>query len=161
MRKYGTILIIEDDPDLGAILSDTLSPHFEKVIYCTNGADALAAIEQNTLSVILTDYNMPKANGDQVLRQMRSKGNLTPVIFLTGAATIEICLSALRLGAGDVLTKPCSNEDLLASIDRVLEIEKRKQKYYSVAESNSEETIKSKKMIGLLQVVNEKRVLSK
>jgi DNA-binding response OmpR family regulator len=157
MRKYGTLLLVEDDKQLAPLLAETLSPHFEKVLYCCDGDEAIEIINKTPLSVILTDYNMPKVPGDQVVRHMRGKGNLTPVIFLTGRADINLCLSALRLGVGDVLEKPVGPEEMLASIDRVLEIEKRKRKFYASSEAPPEEKEKAKKMIGLLHLVNEKR----
>jgi DNA-binding NtrC family response regulator len=157
MRKYGKLLLVEDDKELAPILANALAPNFENVLYTSNGAEAMELIEQHTFSVILTDYNMPKMSGDQLLRKMRSQGDLTPVIFLTGGATIELCLSALRLGVGDVLEKPVSPEELLVSIDRVLEIEKRKQIFYSSVGFSIEQKEKAQKMIGLLHVVNEKK----
>jgi FixJ family two-component response regulator len=103
---------------------------------------------------------MPQIQGPELMRSLRSQGFLTPVMFLTGAATKEMAMTALRLGAADLIEKPFKTDELLQSIERVLELEKRKAKLYldfANREVSKENIDKQKKMIGLLHVVNSKK----
>ncbi len=158
-RKYGTLLLIDDEKDIGEILTDIFTDMFDKVIYCDNAAEALGVVKATTLSAIITDLTMPGMTGDQLVRKIRSTGNMTPIVFLTGHASKDMILSAMRLGVADVFEKPFQAEHLKASLDRVLEIEKRKEKLHQeealVSENSEKDPEREKKILGLLQVVNE------
>ena len=153
LRKYGTLLLIDDEKDIGEILVEVFTPHFEKVIYCDNAQEALGVTKASTLSAIITDLNMPHLPGDQLVRKIRSNGDLTPIVFLTGHASKEMVLSAMRLGVSDVFEKPFDTDFLVQRLDRVLEIEKRKRKIYTTTDPVALEN--EKKMLGLLHVVSE------
>ena len=101
---------------------------------------------------------MPGLPGDQFVRKLRASGDLTPVVFLTANATKELILTALRLGVSDVFEKPFDSDFLVNSLDRVLEIERRR---LSIATNKSKENQNSeKKMLGILQVVSESKKAS-
>lgn len=152
MKKYGTILLIDDESDLGEMYKAIFSSTFEKVIFCDDANSAIEEVQKNDLSVIVSDFNMPGLNGTEFLAKIRSLGILTPVIFLTGCASKDFAIKAIKLGAVDILEKPINISNLEESVDRVLEIEKRKR---NLDHNNAK--ISERKMIGLLQVVNEKK----
>lgn len=158
-RKYGTLLLIDDEKDIGEILTDIFSDMFDKVIYCDNAVEALGVIKAVPLSAIITDLTMPGMTGDQLVRKIRATGDLTPICFLTGHASKEMILSAMRLGVADVFEKPFQAEQLVEALDRVLEIEKRKEKIHTQAApapgATEKDPEREKKILGLLQVVNE------
>lgn len=155
MRKYGTLLIIDDEQDIGDILTEIFEPVFEKVIYCNNAQEALGVLKATDLSVVLSDISMPGMTGHDLVVKMRSEGNLTPVIFVTGHASKDVVLSALRLGVSDVIEKPFEPENLTQIVDRVLEIEKRQRKLYQNTDAANAK--KDQKMVGLLQVVHDSK----
>jgi DNA-binding NtrC family response regulator len=157
MKKYGTILIVDDEKEIGEILIDIFANTFEKVVYCDSAQEALSVVQATPLSVILTDYSMPGLSGNDFIIKLRALGHLTPVVFLTGHASKELAISALRLGVSDVIEKPFDSTSLLESIDRVLEIEKRKNNIYK---DQSNPSVQQKKMVGLLQVVNQSKKVS-
>lgn len=158
MRKYGTLLIIDDEKDIGEILSELFSETFEQVKYFDNVTEALGFLKTQSVSAILSDISMAKLSGYDMVVKLRSEGDLTPVIFLTGYASKELILSALRLGVSDVLDKPIDPETLIQTVDRVLEIEKRQRLFYQKAASDDDAAaLKEKKILGLLQVVNDSK----
>jgi DNA-binding NtrC family response regulator len=158
MRKYGTLLIIDDEKDIGEILSELFCETFEQVKYFDNVTEALAFLKTESVSAILSDISMAKLSGYDMVVKLRSEGNLTPVIFLTGYASKELILSALRLGVSDVLDKPIDPETLIQTVDRVLEIEKRQRLFYQRTATNDDAAaLNEKKILGLLQVVNDSK----
>lgn len=164
MRKYGSLLIIDDEPDICEVLQEIFTDTFDKVITCTNAQQALGVTKAVELSAIITDINMPELPGDQLVRQLRAAGNLTPIMYHTAYANKELILSALRLGVSDVFEKPFDSEFLLARVHRVLDIEARKRNLFKLAAdkklTTSEEYMNEKKLLGLLHVVNESKKAS-
>lgn len=153
MKKYGTLLIVDDEKDIGKILQKLFSPIFEKVIYCDNAQQAIGVSKATDLSAIITDMNMPGMSGKDLIVNLRSEGCLTPVVVMTGYLTQDIAVAALRLGVVDIIEKPFLFEDITQKIDRVLEIQKRQRQLGS---QNTDVLTQQKRMVGLLQVVNEK-----
>jgi DNA-binding NtrC family response regulator len=154
------ILIIDDEPDVGEILVDILQPVYEKVTFLSSPEEAKAAIGANTYTLIISDVNMPKIPGPELVRVIRAQGQLVPIMFLTGYANKETVLTALRLGVADVIEKPFDSDGLLKSIERILEIDKRKTQLI-IDNANREVSVekleKQRKMLGLLHVINDKK----
>lgn len=160
MENKVSILIIDDETEVGEILTDILSEKYDKVEYIGQPEKAKKALSEHEYSLILSDVNMPQIQGPELMKSLRSMGFLTPVMFLTGAATKETVLTALRLGAADLIEKPFNTQELIQSIERVLELERRMAKLYldyANREISQESIDKQKKMIGLLHVVNSKK----
>ncbi|MGZ3769469.1 MAG: response regulator [Bdellovibrio sp.] len=160
MTEKTKILAIDDNAELGFIVKQILETDGYEVHFESDPKVALNLLDQDpNFAIILCDYNMPGMNGEQVIQYLRAHGHITPVVFLTGYPTKEFILSALRLGASDVLEKPCPIESLLKSIQRVLEIERRKGEVYAQLFSNpTDSSIKGKlKMLGLMHVANNKK----
>jgi len=160
MQNEVSILVIDDEIEMGEILVEILSEKYDKVRYISSPDEAKKALVEHEYSLILSDVNMPQIQGPELMKSLRSQGFLTPVMFLTGAATKENAMTVLRLGASDLIEKPFDTNELLQSIERALELERRRSKLYIDLANRevSKETIdKQKKMIGLLHVVNSKK----
>ncbi len=159
MSRYKHLVLVDDERDIGEILGDMFADRFETVSVFSVGPEAYEFIKKTPdVSAIITDINMPNLNGDQLIRKLRSEGIQTPVFFLTGMATKDVILTALRLGVSDVFEKPFTIDVITQGVERVLEIEKRKGVLINQileGKSTPEEIQKLKKMLGLLQVVNE------
>lgn len=153
------ILFIDDNEDLGMVVKQVLELDEYEVHYISDPQKALELLKEEMFAVVLCDYNMPGLNGDDVIREIRASGLITPVMFLTGYPTKDFVVTALRLGAADVLEKPCPYEVLNRSIKRVLEIERRRCEVYAEMFSNPEDPALKKKlkMLGLMQIANQKK----
>ncbi|MGZ3774520.1 MAG: response regulator [Pseudobdellovibrionaceae bacterium] len=162
MTEKVKILCIDDNVDLGFVLKEILELDGFEVCYESSPQSALNRLENEVFAVILCDYNMPELNGEQVIQRIRLNGLITPVVFLTGCASKEFILSALRLGAADVLEKPCHHDILTKSIQRVIEIERRRSEVYAqLFENPDDPALKKKlKMLGLMQIVNQRKEAS-
>lgn len=110
------ILVCEDQRDLNKITVRHLTAEGYSVDSCYDGEEALAFIDMAEYDAVVLDIMMPKKDGISVLKEMRSAGNNTPVIFLTAKDSIEDRVSGLDSGANDYLIKPFSFDELLARI---------------------------------------------
>jgi len=114
------ILIAEDELPLANSLKKNFMEEGHQAIIALDGEEAISITTQNNFDVIVLDWRMPKLTGIDVLRQLKSSGNKTPIILLTALSRISNKVEALELGADDYLTKPFSFEELLARIKAVI-----------------------------------------
>jgi two-component system OmpR family response regulator len=114
------VLIIEDDPVLADALSRSLRQARYVVEWASQGqrADEMLLAEQYDL--VILDLSLPKVDGLEVLRRLRQRGNLVPVLILTARDKVEDRVQGLDLGADDYLTKPYDLPELEARIRALL-----------------------------------------
>lgn len=160
MKRQKSILIIEDETSIGEDLKEMLEPDYEEVVYSSSAIHAQDLVRGRPFSLILTDIQMPGMPGDEFVALVRSLGRIEPVVFVTGNATREVLFAAVRMGVSDVIEKPFRQEEILKTVERVLEIDKRRKALYeniflNKVEQSVEE--RQRKMIGLLQVANLKK----
>ena len=110
------ILIAEDEKDLNEILVKRFKNENYGVDSCFNGQDAWDFIRLTDYDAVVLDIMMPKLNGIEVLKRIRSKNIKTPVLLLTAKDSIEDRVNGLNCGADDYLIKPFSFDELLARI---------------------------------------------
>jgi DNA-binding response OmpR family regulator len=110
------ILLVEDDDTTRRALALQLQYAGYHVTQAHNGTTALDLIEQEIFEVVLSDIMLGDIDGIEVLHTARLRPYHPAVILLTGQASLETSLAALREGAVDYLVKPCTPEQLLASI---------------------------------------------
>ena len=110
------VLVVEDEKDLNRVITRKLKAEGYSVDSCFDGAEALDYMEMTHYDVIVMDIMMPEKNGYQVLKEMREKGNRSPVLFLTARDALEDRVKGLDLGADDYLVKPFHFEELMARI---------------------------------------------
>lgn len=160
MSSQKKILIIDDEPELAEIVLLSLQDYYPNAVSVTDIGKARELLVDHSFSLILSDVMMPGLSGPELIKSLRIAGDWTPVMFLTGNGSKETVLSALRLGVSDVLEKPFDSDELLKSVQRVLEIERRRNQLIADrtrAEISKENIEKQGKMLGLLHVVNEKK----
>lgn len=116
------LLIAEDEKNLNKTIAERLTAQGYTVDNCFDGEDALYYIENTRYDGIILDVMMPKINGFEVLRIIREKKILTPVLILTAKDTDEDIINGLDAGANDYLTKPFSFGVLCARIRAMLRI---------------------------------------
>jgi two-component system response regulator PilR (NtrC family) len=115
------ILVADDEPGVRESLAEVLRDAGYRVETAADGDAALAAIDQNDFSVIVTDLRMPGADGLAVLRRAHEVSPQTLVIIMTAHASVDSAVEALRAGAVDYVLKPVVFDDLLAKVARALE----------------------------------------
>jgi DNA-binding NtrC family response regulator len=117
-----TILYVDDEPAIGLILEDTL----ERAGHATVGAhsvpEALQALAKGNVDLIISDYRMPGLTGLEFLELLHQEGYDVPLIMLTGYASIEHAVAAIKAGAVDYITKPVRPEQLELSVAQALEV---------------------------------------
>ena len=113
------LLVAEDERTLNKLITKKLTAEGYAVDSCFDGEEAMDYLSMASYDGAVFDVMMPKTDGFTLLKQMRDRGDMTPVLFLTARDAIEDRVYGLDLGASDYLVKPFSFEELLARI-RVL-----------------------------------------
>lgn len=113
------ILIVEDDVNLRMLMTLRLKNKYEAEA-ASNGAEALAKCEEGGIDLIVTDVMMPVMDGYALVENLRSTGNLTPVIMLTAKDAMNDKGRGFAAGTDDYLTKPVNFEELTWRIDALL-----------------------------------------
>lgn len=115
-----SVLIIDDEPDMGFALKEALSRMGFQSHFYRNPIQVLSSVNIKDFSLIVTDVKMPKMDGLQFLSEIRQKGLFIPVIVITGYGNVEDAVKAMKLGAVDYLTKPFSFEHLKKLVSRLI-----------------------------------------
>ncbi|MBE7011228.1 MAG: response regulator transcription factor [Ruminococcaceae bacterium] len=116
------LLVVEDEKHLNKTLTERLTKIGYTVDNCFDGEDALYYIENTQYDGVILDVMMPKINGFEVLRIMRDRKILTPVLMLTAKDSDEDIITGLDTGANDYLPKPFSFAVLCARIRAMLRV---------------------------------------
>jgi putative two-component system response regulator len=120
-QSAGKIVFVDDEPMLLESISSYLEMNGFAVRSFTDGGNALAAIREWLPDVVITDVNMPKMNGIELLERVRGFDQETPVILISGAAELDMALSAIKLRAFEFLAKPFEPAILANSVARAVE----------------------------------------
>ena len=130
--KYGTILVIDDNPSILTALKICLGGTFEKILTLPCPDTAPALLQQEPVDIILLDMNFSSGinsgnEGLYWLREIKSLSPKTEVVLFTAYADIQLAIKGLKTGAADFVTKPWDNDELIRTlkdaIDRSQEVE--------------------------------------
>ena len=110
------ILVVEDEKHLNRIISEAVEDEGYSVDSCYNGVEALEYLACADYDVIILDVMMPKMNGLELVRRLRSEGNNTPVLFLTARDAVADRVEGLESGGDYYLTKPFDFQELMAVV---------------------------------------------
>jgi len=130
------VLIVDDEEDFLNIISDRLTARDMNVSTASSAKDALRQIDEESYDAVVLDLMMPEIDGLEALKIMKEKNPDLQVILLTGHATVEKGIEAMKLGAMDLLEKPA---DLSAIVER---IKRAKAEKIILVEKKSEERIR-------------------
>lgn len=122
------ILVVDDDHSSRLFLQKLLEKENYPVSLCSDGLEALEVLNRQTFDLVITDLRMESIDGLELLEKIKFTDPDIAVIILTGHASIQTAIEALRLGASDYLTKPVNIEELRIRIRKALErreLEKR------------------------------------
>lgn len=120
------ILVVDDDEDSRNLICNILNEFGYKVDKSADVKSAIKLIKESKYDIVITDKNMPGLHdntegGMDLLRYLKKDASETEVILVTGYATIETAIEAMKLGAFDYIHKPFSVKDLHSKIKRILE----------------------------------------
>ncbi len=114
------LLVVEDDAAMRRMIQEVLAGPDAQVVAVESSQAALDYLEAHEVAVVVTDLRMPRVGGLEVLRFAKARSALTQVILLTGHATVESAVDALKSGAYDYLKKPFEPDDLRRIADHAL-----------------------------------------
>ena len=121
------ILVVDDENSLRELLSILLQREGYLVEQAVDGAAAFALAQENTYDLIISDIQMPKMTGIELLRQLREEDNDVTVMMITAFSSTEEAVEAMKLGAYDYITKPFKNDEIRLVIKNALEREQLQQ----------------------------------
>ena len=116
------LLLIDDDPNTLASLSRAFRLAGYEATVCDSAIRALELLRAERFDVIFSDVVMPGKDGISLLEDLKAAGTTTPVVMISGQASVEMAVRATRLGAVDFLEKPLSTEKLLVTTENVLRL---------------------------------------
>jgi DNA-binding NtrC family response regulator len=123
MARTYNILIVDDEQSVVFLLKEELSESVKyEVATAYDGAEAINVLQSQPFDVVLLDVKMPRVSGIEVLKYIREQHPTTIVIMLTNFADVKTAIETMKLGAYDFVSKPYVREELLATIDRALEL---------------------------------------
>ncbi len=122
MPLKANILIIDDDANTLASLARAFRLAGHQATVCDSAARALDMAKTERFDLILSDVVMPGRDGISLLEDLKKGGVASPVVMMSGQATIEMAVKATRLGASDFLEKPISTDKLLLTVEHALHI---------------------------------------
>ena len=117
MSHRGSILIVDDEPAMGAMLSDHLAPLGYEVDIALNGGDAVMIASLERPNAVILDLMLPEVSGEQVFTALRELDDSIAIVLLTGMADETVARNLLRAGAFDYLRKPPDLARLVASVE--------------------------------------------
>ncbi len=120
MAEHARILVVDDEPAVQQALTRALTLERYEVEQAPDGARALERIGADPYDAVVLDVSMPRVDGLEVCRRMRSGGNRTPVLMLTARGEIDDRVAGLDAGADDYLVKPFALRELMARLRALL-----------------------------------------
>ncbi|MFL5241707.1 MAG: sigma-54-dependent transcriptional regulator [Gemmataceae bacterium] len=133
-HKSLRILFVDDERSLQEFMRSELPRLGHEVTVCPDGRAGLKALEKSTFDVAILDLRMPGMTGIEVLEQLKALAPDTEAVMMTGHASMETAIDAMRLGAFDYITKPCKLTEIEAVLRKVAE--KRDLKHKNIALQN-------------------------
>jgi putative two-component system response regulator len=159
MERQSKVLIVDDDQFALQSMARALGGESYQVVTAAGGSEAIDLLKVDSFDLVLTDLKMPEVDGLEVLRQAREIAPQAVVLILTGYASLESAIEALREGAYDYLLKPCSVHELKLKIARGLErvrlAEEREQAIEALRKAHDELGMRVEERTTELAKVNE------
>ncbi len=114
------VLVVDDDPKLGALLVRYLQQQGATALHVANPEEGLRRVRSEAPDVLVLDVMMPQLSGLEMLKTLRGRGDNVPVLMLTARGELADKVAGLELGADDYLAKPFEPRELLARLQAIL-----------------------------------------
>ncbi|WP_025323994.1 HD domain-containing phosphohydrolase [Deferrisoma camini] len=115
------VLVVDDEDDITGVLADILEEQGYAVDVASDGDEAWERAQEDPYDVVIIDLKMPRMGGLELLREIRRAEHPSIVIMMTGFATVETAIEALKIGAYDYILKPFKVGELLQVVERAME----------------------------------------
>jgi DNA-binding NtrC family response regulator len=115
------ILVVDDSPSTVEVITRNLNSRGFVVFTATNVREAMDVLSVSNIDLVITDLKMPGASGMDLVRHVRQNHADTEVMMITGYATVEGAVDAVKSGAQEYISKPFTDEELFEAVDRALE----------------------------------------
>jgi DNA-binding response OmpR family regulator len=115
----GTVLLVEDEPSIGALIRSYLEQQRYEVVWVRSGEDALVELPRHPIRIVVLDIGLPGMDGFDVCREIRRRSRV-PVLMLTARDEEPDRVAGLEIGADDYVTKPFSPREVSARIKAIL-----------------------------------------
>lgn len=129
------ILIVDDNETMLFTLLEILTENGYLCTTVNNGAKAIEEVKKSYFSLVILDYKLPDFNGLQILSELKSIKPKIPVIMLTAYSEIKMAVEAVKKGAEDFITKPFDNQEMLITIQKVLNDKITKEELHLLREN--------------------------
>lgn len=123
MEKLREIMVVDDEAGIRALLSDALMEEGYSVTLAENGMDSLQQLSKHRFDLLITDINMPKLNGLELIRMMKKRGRREKVILISGQPVDDNLLNKETMPVFAQLIKPFRMDHLLETVISALEPE--------------------------------------
>lgn len=120
MEEKKTILLCEDDENLGMLLREYLQAKGFDTVLCADGEQGLEVFKASEFALCVFDVMMPRMDGFTLAREIRALNSDVPIVFLTAKTLKEDVLEGFKIGADDYITKPFSMEELTFRIEAIM-----------------------------------------
>jgi DNA-binding NtrC family response regulator len=148
MENVHKILVVDDEQNMRVALFEALSRNGHDVVLAEDGEAALALVAKINPALVVTDIKMPRMDGLELLRRLKNKYPDLPVVIITGYATVNSAVEALKHGASDYILKPFPVEVIEETVAKVLGRSGRPAKPEETPSRGSSEDSFHKPMIG-------------
>lgn len=119
-KRQQKILLVDDAPDTIEVLKRNLENKNYEVYISYSVQEAIKILKKEKINLVITDYKMPGANGFELIKYVKENHRNTEVMMITGYATIEGAVNAVKSGAEEYLSKPFTDEELYKAVERAL-----------------------------------------
>src|SRR5713226_2586683 len=157
----GSILVVDDEAEIREGLEMLLSSEGYDVASAETGDAGLAKLEEQPFDLLLLDVSLPDRNGLELLREIRRRDPFLSVVLITAYGSIDMARAAFKSGAQDYITKPWSNDELLAQVAQAVESRRLRDENLQLKRAlkqrfNFPNIIgKSEKMLAVLDLVSQ------
>ena len=121
----GSILVVDDESEIREGLEVLLKSEGYGVSSAETGESGLAKLEQHPFDLLLLDVSLPDRNGLDILKEIHRRDPQLSIVLITAYGSIEMARAAFKNGAMDYITKPWSNDELLAQVAQAVESMRR------------------------------------
>jgi DNA-binding NtrC family response regulator len=132
LEAQGTLLIVDDEPDLLEIMVEALGELTPNILVAENGKCALEIIRSHNIHTVVSDINMPVMSGLELLEALQNESITVPVIFVTATRDLSLVEATKRLGAFDYIEKPYDLDSFQAAVKRGLQLGLKQSKQNSI-----------------------------
>jgi DNA-binding NtrC family response regulator len=135
--RPASILVVDDDALSRAALTDMLHRAGHDPVGASSGAQALERFQAGIFDAVITDLRMPRMDGMELLRRLRKRDPRVPVVLVTAYGSVQTAVEAMKEGASDYVTKPFSSDEILATLHRLVDLERLERENKSLKQELS------------------------